>query len=270
MANYASKFQPPSLDASDFMSIGDRIGGKKIDNAIEKARYGGIPQQGEQTGGYAETYANLAHIPLFPLYSQAQLMALEHIQKRKEKKLSYVPPPIKQTGMEKGAMMIATHLGGGVNPLSMKKWENRLAGVGAVQMQQSMEQTHSIVFTRWMIPNIADIWFVDVLEWRGKSEKAGAQIYVKSGKQASLRILGKDIKELKANKTWTKRWMSFDYCEAVSCMREDKSEVPMVIIARIQRPSAGVEARTSLKDFDKKWIVPLVQNPATGFNSAGN
>jgi hypothetical protein len=79
--------QPPSLDASDILSIGDRLGGKKIDNAIERARTSGIPQQGEQTGGYNAKYAHFSHIPLFPLYRPEQLHALAHVQQRKEKVL---------------------------------------------------------------------------------------------------------------------------------------------------------------------------------------
>lgn len=70
-SNFASNMQVPSLDVSDFLSIGDRLGGKKIDSAIENAQNAGIPQQGSQTGGYSPSYAHLSHIPFFPLYCDA-------------------------------------------------------------------------------------------------------------------------------------------------------------------------------------------------------
>jgi hypothetical protein len=101
------------------------------------------------------------------------------------------------------------------------------------------------------------VWFVDVLVWRtGKS--AGAQVYLKTGKMASVKVLGDVVKDRKANKTWTKRFMNWDFCDAVSFVGEDKVEVSMEIVARIQRPCAGVEAKESLKAFDKQWIVPIV------------
>lgn len=258
ISNVASTMQAPSLDLSDFMSIGDRLGGKKIDNAIENAHHAGIPQQGEQTGGYSASYAHLSHIPLFPLYSQSQLDALNKIQHLKERKLSHVPPPQKVKTRDKILMTAMSHLSGGANPLSVKKWESRLQGAGAITMQKSMEQTHFLVFTRWAIPESKEIWFVDVLEWRSGNKCAGAQVYLKTGKIASVKALGEVIKDRKANKTWTKRFMNWDCCEAVSFVGEDRGEVPMEIVARIQRPCAGVEARESLKAFDKQWIVPVV------------
>lgn len=261
IATNMSGFSAPSLDPSDFLSIGDRLVGKKIDNAIENARYAEIPQQGAQTGGYSPSYIHLSHIPLFPLYSSAQLDALGRRQHLKELKLSHTPPPQQVKTSDKLLFSAMSALsGGGTNPLSVKKWERRLQGFGAVTHQKSMEQTHTLMFTRWTIPNpgSTEVWFVDVLEWRGASQKTGAQVYLKTGKMASVKTLGDVIKDRKANKTWTKRFMNFDYCEAVSFVGEDGSEVPMEIVARIERPCAGMEARESLKSFDKEWIVPLV------------
>jgi hypothetical protein len=258
ISNFASNMQAPSLDVSDFMSIGDHLGGKKIDNAIENARHAGIPEQGSQTGGYAATYAHLSHIPLFPLYSGAQLIALEKIQSRKEQTLKYVPPPVQVKTSDKILMTAMSHLSGGANPLSVKKWERRLQGASAITSHRSMQQTHVLMFTRWTIPESKDIWFVDVLEWRAGNDKAGAQAYLKLGKQASIKTLGDLIKDRKANKTWTKRFMNWDHCEAVSFVGENSTEVPMEIVARIERPCAAAEARVSLKQFEKEWVVPVV------------
>lgn len=240
ISSFVSNMQAPSLDASDLMSIGDHLGGKKIDNAIESARYAGIPEQGEQTGGYVANYAYLSHIPLFPLYSPAQLDALAKIQERKERKLSFVPPPQKVSTQDKIAMAAMSHLSGGANPLSVKKWERRLQGVGAITAQRSMQQTHTLMFTRWAIPGSKEVWFVDVLEWRGAGKLAGAQVYLKTGKMASVKTLGDLIKDRKANKTWTKRFMNRDCCEAVSFVGGDKSEVPMEIVARVSNFRGGV------------------------------
>ena len=259
ISNFVSNMQTPSLDASDFLSIGDRLGGKKIDNAIEKARYAGIPEQGSQTGGYAPTYAHLSHIPLFPLYSGAQLDALGKIQKRKEQKLKYVPPPVEVKTTDKILLTAMSHLSGGANPLSAKKWERRVQGAGAITAQWSMQQRHVLMFTRWTIPGSDEIWFVDVLEWRAGKEKGGAQAYLKLGKQATIKTLGNLIKDRKANKTWTKRFMNWDHCEAISYVGADLKEVPMEIVARIERPCAAAEAKESLKQFEKEWIVPVLE-----------
>lgn len=257
----ASNIQPPSFDASDILSIGDKLGGKRIDNAIEHARSSGIPQQGTQTGGYSPSYLHLSHIPLFPLYSPAQLYELAKIQQRKEVKLSYVAPPQQVKPGQKIAMMVLTTATGAANPLSVQKWENRLKGSGAVQMQKSMEQSHFIIFTRWALPpsSLRDgegIWFVDVLEWRADTKGKGAHCYVKCGRRCKLRLLEEAV-EVKENKVWRKRWMNFKYCEGVAVMRGE-GEVEMEIVARVQRGASGVEARTSLKGFEKEWAVPVV------------
>lgn len=53
-------------------SILNKLPGKRIDAHIRKVAAAGIPEQGEQTGGYTYAYAHLSHLPLFPLYSDAQ------------------------------------------------------------------------------------------------------------------------------------------------------------------------------------------------------
>ena len=61
----------PSIDPTDALKIGDRLLGSKLDAAIKRAASETAPpQQGEQTGGYYESYAHLSHIPMFPLYTQ--------------------------------------------------------------------------------------------------------------------------------------------------------------------------------------------------------
>jgi hypothetical protein len=176
----------------------------------------------------------------------------------KEHTLSHVPPPQQVSTKDKLLMSAMTHLSGGVNPLSMKKWERRFQGASAITGQKSMEQTQVLMFTRWTIAGSKEVWFVDVLEWRAGKKDGGAQVYLKTGKTASVKALGDVIKDRKANKTWTKRFMNWDNCEAVSFVGEDKSEVPMEMVARIERPCSGMEARESLKSFDKEWILPLV------------
>jgi hypothetical protein len=258
----ASNFEPPCLDATDILSIGDKLGGKRIDNAIERARSSGIPQQGAQSGGYSLSYLHLSHIPLFPLYSPAQLHELAKIQTRKEVKLSYVAPPQRVNPGAKIAMMVVTTATGAANPLSVQKWENRLKGAGAVAMQKSMEQSCFIIFTRWALPPLylgesEVIWFVDVLEWRGDSKRKGAQCYVKCGRRCKLEVL-EQVVEVKENKAWSKRWMNFKYCETVALVTGEE-KVDMEIVARVQRNAAGVEARTSLEGFEKEWVVPVVR-----------
>jgi hypothetical protein len=70
----------------------------------------------------------------------------------------------------------------------------------------------------------------------------------------SLKRIEKTVK-LKVQKGWTK-WWNFKRCEEVAWVREDGSDVPMVIVARIQRRISGPESQVALKDFEKLWVVP--------------
>lgn len=106
--------------------------------------------------------------------------------------------------------------------MSVAKWENRLKGVGAVQMQKSMEQTHSLVFTRWGLApsNEREVVFIDVLEW---STPYGAAVYLKTSKAGvCLRVVGKEVKALELGKTWSKRFLSGEKgrCDSVRLIEE--------------------------------------------------
>ncbi|KUJ08998.1 uncharacterized protein LY89DRAFT_690555 [Mollisia scopiformis] len=250
---------PPSLDASDFLSIGDRLGGKKIDAAIDRARTSSIPAQGTQTGGFSPSYQHLSHIPLFPLYHASQTEALEKAQSQKERKLKYYQPPTKENPGTKLLFSAMSALGGGANPMSMKKWENRLKGVGAVTTQWTMEQSHGLVFTRWTAPG-GEVWFIDMLEW--KAAVGGSQIFVKVGREGvTYRVFGETVKG-KVGKCWTKRFWKARECDGVVWVRGDGEEVQMEVVARIERPCAAMEARASFKIFDKQWVVPVVSGGA--------
>ena len=51
------------------ISILNKLPTKRIDAAITAAAVSGIPERGEQSGGYTPTYAHFSHLPLLPLYS---------------------------------------------------------------------------------------------------------------------------------------------------------------------------------------------------------
>lgn len=150
-------------------------------------------------------------------------------------------------------------LTGGVNPLSVKKWENRLVGVGAVAKQRLQEQSSMLVFTRWIVPMKGEgqkgdeVWFIDVLEWRAKM---GAKVYLKTGKDVAFKALEKSVKKRQAGKLWKSAFFNTKVCEAITWVGENGQEVKMEIVASIERTCAPLEAHASLKVFDKEWSVP--------------
>ena len=86
--------------------------------------------------------------------------------------------------------------------------------------------------------------------------KAGlASSGAKKDGKVTLKLLKTDAKGLKSQKLWTKRW-NFDPCEMVTFVGDDGMEVPMEVVARLQRTCSSLEAQ---KRFSKQWVVPVLQ-----------
>ena len=263
----------PSGPSAD--SILKKLPTKRIDAAITAAAASGIPEQGEQTGGYTPTYAHFSHLPLLPLYSQAQNDILVKQQAIKDRRVGHMDandPDKLLTGSEKATLKVMGHLSGGANVVSVKRWERRLVGAGVVTAGKLMEQHKLIVFTRWTMPTMQGTpWFVDVTEHRfldGSGSKMGGNVVMlkaglapsnakKDGK-VTLKLLKTEAKGLKSQKLWTKRW-NFDPCEMVTFVGDDGKEVPMEIVVRLQRPCSTLEAQEVQKRFSKQWVVPVLQ-----------
>ena len=149
----------------------------------------------------------------------------------------------------------------GAHIVQTKKAEARPKGMGIVSSNYVMQQNRNIVCTRWGVPDACasgskDLWFADVLEWRmkdGSPWKANI-VHVKASRDASLKLIEKVVK-VKAQKGWSKSW-NFKRCEEVVWVQPDGTEVPMVIVARIQRRISGPESQAALKDFAKECLVP--------------
>jgi hypothetical protein len=123
-----------------------------------------------------------------------------------------------------------------------------------------MQQNRNIVHTRWAPAGVTgkDVWFADVLEWRmkdGSPWKANI-VHIKASRDASLKLIEKAVK-VKAQKGWSKSW-NFKRCEEMVWVQADGTDVPMVIVARIQRPISGPESQVGLKDFANDWVVLVV------------
>ncbi|WPH04701.1 Hypothetical protein R9X50_00759400 [Acrodontium crateriforme] len=252
---------------------------KRADAAITRAAATGIPEQGEQTGGYTEPYTWLAHVPLLPLYSAAQHDLLAKQQCRKDRlvaDMDRADPDKMLTAGQRGLLSVVGHLSGGGSMVSVKRFERRLIGANVVSSGMLMKQHKLAVFTRWTIPGPRGEveFFVDVFEHRFIESNykftSGNLVLVKvglpptssSGKKkdvpkVTLKLLQTEAKELKSQKMWKKHWNT-EACEAVSVVRQDGREEAMVIVARIQRACSTVEIMEITKRFDKEWIVPVV------------
>ncbi len=247
---------------------------KRIDAAITAAAESGIPGQGEQTGGYTPTYAHFSHLPLLPLYSQAQNDLLVQQQASKDRRVEHMDandPDKLLSGSQKATLSVMGHLSGGANIVGVKRWERRLVGAKVVTANRMMEQHKLVVFTRWtMTPMQGTSWFFDVLEHRfldHSSKMGGNVVMLKAGlasssakkdSQVTLRLLKTDAKGLNSQKLWTKRW-NFDPCEVVTFIGDEGKEVPMEIVVRLQRTCSSLEAQEVQKRVSKQWVVPVLQ-----------
>lgn len=256
------------------ISMLNRLPTKRIDAAIAAAAESGIPEQGEQTGGYTPTYAHLSHLPLLPLYSQAQHDLLAKQQARKEllvKRMDATDPDKLLSGSQKATLSVIGFLSGGGSIVGAKRWERRLVGANVITTNKMMEQHKLVVFTRWTIPTMQGTpWFVDVLEHRflDPSGKMGGNVVMlkaglapsstKKDSKITLKLLKTNAKGLKSQKLWTKRW-NFDPCEGVTFISDDGKEVPMEIVARLQRACGTLEAHEVQKRFEKQWVVPVLE-----------
>jgi len=253
------------------ISLLNRLPTKRIDAAITAAAESGIPEQGEQTGGYTLIYAHLSHLPLLPLYSEVQRDLLDKQQARKEqhvKQMDANDPDKLLSGNQKAVLGVLSLLSGGGSIVGTKRWERRLKGASVVTSNMLMKQNKLVVFTRWTVPIVeGTLWFVDVLEYRvldPDSKMGGNTVMLKAGltpsstkdSKVTLKLLKTDAKGLKSQKMWTKLW-NFDPCEAVTFVGDGK-EVPMEIVAQIQRVCSSVEAHEVQKRF-KEWSVPMLQ-----------
>lgn len=172
---------------------------------------------------------------------------------------------------QKATLTVVGHLSGGANVVSVKRWERRLVGANVMSSNKMMAQQKLIVFTRWTIPNVQGTpWFVDVVEHRyldPSSKWGGNSILLKVGlapsntekdNKVTLKLLKTVAKGVKSQKVWKKGW-NFEPCEAIILMGDDGQEVPMEIVARIQRACSTLEALEIQKRFKKQWIVPVLQ-----------
>ena len=256
------------------ISILNKLPTKRIDAAITAAAESGFPGQGNLTGGYTPSYAHFSHLPLLPLYSQAQndlLVKQQAIKDRRVEQMDANDPDKLLSGSQKATLSVMGHLSGGANIVGVKRWERRLKGASVVTANRMMEQHKLIVFTRWtMMPMQGTPWFVDVLEHRfldHSSKMGGNVVMLKAGLASSgarkdingtLNLLKTDAKGLKSQKLWTKRW-NFDPCEMITFIGEDGKEVPMEIVVRLQRTCSLLEAQEVQKRFSKQWVVPVLQ-----------
>lgn len=131
-------------------------------------------------------------------------------------------------------------------------------------------------FTRWTIP-AADLgkgnapWFVDMLEAyltdpnskRAKVAKvAGNLIAVRSGLpgegKVTLKFLDFEPKVVKAQQQWHTKFKVKELCETLVLV-DGRAEVPLEVVARIQRTVHVSESIEIAKQFEKEWHVPVLR-----------
>ncbi|KIW79964.1 hypothetical protein Z517_06579 [Fonsecaea pedrosoi CBS 271.37] len=254
-------------------SILDKLPGRRIDAYIRKVASQGIPQQGETTGGYSEGYAHLAHIPLFPLYSEEQhrIMAKKWGDTGKWHDWGKQDLDLQTKATIKGMELMS----GGHGTISTVKWMTRTkGGLDALAANMAVEQNQLVVITRWILPVQQGVpWLVDVLEHRyldpnstrGKMSKiSGNAVLLKHGLPADGKVTFKvfgdtQAKGIKSQKTWSKRRGIEASCDAVVLVVEGGVDVPLHMVARFQRTCSIFEGREMQKRFENQWRVPILR-----------
>jgi len=178
------------------------------------------------------------------------------------------------SGGQRAVLNIMSLLSGGAGIISAKRWERRLVGTNVISVNKMMEQNQGVVFTRWTVPTVTGIpWFVDVLEqqlFESFTKTSRIHVTLKAGlplsnakkdNKVTLRLLNMETKGLKSQKSWTKN-RNLGSCEALTFVDDDGKEVPMEIVARIQRACSLMEAHEVEKRFRKHWVVPILQYQA--------
>lgn len=164
------------------------------------------------------------------------------------------------------------HMSGGGGTVSALKWCARtVAYLDVTAAKVGVEQIKLIIFTRWAVPTPqGKPWFVDMLEnhWPDPNSKRAKMAKVEGNAvllkarvpnddKVTFKLLGTEAKGLKSQKTWSKRWHVERPCEAISVL-EGGMEIPMQIVARIERICSNVEGREMEKRFEKQWSVPTL------------
>lgn len=167
------------------------------------------------------------------------------------------------------AMELVSH---GHGTTSAVKWLGRtVGGLETLAASMAVEQNQIVVFTRWTVPDQGGIpWFVDMLEtrWldpdstRGKMAKVSGNAIVLKHNHPSTKITFKVhdtvAKGLKSQKAWSKKRGVEALCNSLVLVENSGGEVPLMVVARIQRHASIVESREVIKRFEDKWTVPGV------------
>ncbi|KIX98680.1 uncharacterized protein Z520_05981 [Fonsecaea multimorphosa CBS 102226] len=253
-------------------SILNKLPGKRIDAYIRKVSSRGIPEQGETTGGYAEDYAHLSHIPLFPLYSEEQrkILAKKWGETSKWQDWGKQDLDMKTKLTMKGMDMMG---GGHLGTVTATKWLVRtIGGLETMAASVAVDQNQLVVITRWIVPaRQGTPWLVDVFEhrWldpnstRGKMSKvSGNAVLLKPGQptdtKVTFKVFDNEAKGMKSQKTWSKKRGIEASCDAVILV-EGGVDVPLEMVARFQRVCSVFEGREMQKRFEDQWKVPILR-----------
>jgi hypothetical protein len=266
-------------NSSSIASFMSKLPGRRIDTWMREVAMTGMPERSEMEGGYNPLYVQVAHLPIFSLYSDKA----EAFLKRKWN--DYVPESRKAEPpkLNLGAQVLLTGVdlvSSGPGIVSTIKWTGRAIGAEETAVATLMHKQNILArFTRWTIPAAAaadlrqgnTLWFVDMLElyWdpdstRGKMAKTGGNIIaVRSGLpgdgKLTLKMLDFEPKTVKAGGHWSTKYKVKELCEALLLVH-GTAEVQMDVVARVQRRCTVQEHRELIKQFEKHWHVPMLRS----------
>ncbi|KAJ9655142.1 hypothetical protein H2198_005917 [Neophaeococcomyces mojaviensis] len=205
---------------------------------------------------------HLASLPMFPLYTHHEEEARQNALHQSAQLLGQQQPEPQLNMAEKATLGFMDATTGGL--MNVRKLENNLLKVAAGSVAMTAKEAFTLVLTRWaVIANNAGASgnsptiMVDVLEARGMM-KSNAVNLKTNAESVKLSLLGKTGVKVKGSKTWTKNWNTKPVDSLAVVYEKGGAEVPMEVVATVQRGISPAAYAELLKRFEHGWHVPRV------------
>jgi len=197
-------------------------------------------------------YPHLEALPMYPLESAEGERKRQEKLRHSEKMLSMVQEIPKPTVTQRAGLILLEASGATI--INNRKIENNAYKVNAYTSKMIASDIHTLVLTRWTLaPECpGEPLLVDIIEQRSP---VGITYYAKGTREAKFLFRGKHKGTVKRGSTFKKRF-NMTPVDNVSIINADKSETPLDMVLRLERPIAPVVAPDIMKGFDKRWNVP--------------
>ena len=202
-------------------------------------------------------YALLELLPMFPLESAEAERQRQKTIAQSEWFASRVQAEPKKTPMDRVGLAIIEASGGGL--LNVRKIDNNAMKLQAGMGQMLASDVHFMAITRWTLPPESsqggEPLLVDILEHGATLFISNVVFYVKATQDVKLIFRNKHTGKVKKGGMYSKK-LNSKPVEQVALIGDDKKEIPLEVVLRLQRPISPIEAAELTKGFERTWSIP--------------